>query len=266
MKKRKNKICIIILTLISILYALFLKNNPLEKTIKNIGVQTVKILKVPINYINNVINIEKILNENKKLKKVKSNDFITEENKELKDELKQLKENLNLNTLLSEYNPIASTIVIRNLESWYSTAVIDKGFNHNIKDGYAVINQYGLVGYTKNTTYSTSDIKLLTSASEYKISVKIEVNDYYIYGLITGYDEKSGELIVEGISENTIIPTNSFVTTSGFGNEFPSGILIGQVVSISKDNFDLARTLKVKPAVDFNNLTYVTVLTKGDAS
>ena len=96
MKKRKKKICIIILILMSILYTLFLKNNPLEKSIKNIGVQTIKILKVPINYINNVINIEKILNENKKLKEVKSNDFITEENKELKHELKQLKENLNL--------------------------------------------------------------------------------------------------------------------------------------------------------------------------
>lgn len=266
MKKRKKIIIIIVLVLLTILYFSFFKNNSIEKTFKNIGVQTIKIIKVPINYINNLINIGKILDENKKLKEIKSNDFITEENKELKDELKQLKENLNLNTLLSEYNPITATIVTRNLESWNRTATIDKGNVHNIKDGYAVINQYGLVGYTKNTTYSTSDVKLLTSISEYKISVKIEVNDYYVYGLITGYDEKNGELIIEGISENTLIPLNSFVTTSGFGNNFPSGVLIGQVVSISKDNFDLVRTIKVKPAVDFSNLTYVTVLTKGEAS
>ena len=104
MKKRKKIIIIIVLVLLTILYFSFFKNNSIEKTLKNIGVQTIKIIKVPINYINNLINIGKILDENKKLKEIKSNDFITEENKELKDELKQLKENLNLNTLLSEYD------------------------------------------------------------------------------------------------------------------------------------------------------------------
>ena len=75
---------------------------------------------------------------------------------------------------------------------------------------------------------------------------------------------ENNELIIEGISENTVIPANSFVLTSGLGNEFPSGILIGNVVSEKKDNFDLSRTIRVKPAVDFNDITYVLVLTKGD--
>ena len=54
------------------------------------------------------------------------------------------------------------------------------------------------------------------------------------------------------------------VTTTGLGNQFPSGILIGRVESISKDNFDLARTILVRSSVDFDDISYVTVLKKGE--
>ena len=80
---------------------------------------------------------------------------------------------IELNTLLSEYNSVSATVISRNLDSWNRTATIDKGKKDGLKDGSAVINKYGLVGYLKNTSYTSSDVKLLTSLNEYKISVKI---------------------------------------------------------------------------------------------
>ena len=50
------------------------------------------------------------------------------------------------------------------------------------------------------------------------------------------------------------------VTTTGMGDIFPSGILIGTVKRVSTDNFDLARTVEVEPYVDFDDINYVTIL------
>lgn len=269
MKKLKNKhykfkLIFILPIIVFILIFLSYKNTFFQKIIKDIEVNSIKILSYPIKYVDRIINVNKIYKENEKLKLIKSDESLKIENDNLKGELSEIKERLELNTLLSEYNSISSTVITRNLSSWNRTAIIDKGKKDGLKDGYAVINKYGLVGYLKNTSYTSSSIKLLTSPSEYKISVKIEIGGYYVYGLITGYDEINNELIIEGISENTVIPINSFVLTSGLGNEFPSGILIGSVVSEKRDNFDLSRTIRVKPAADFNDITYVLVLTKGE--
>lgn len=274
MRIRKNKkfkfklkfVLIPIIIIFIVLISLKSKNTFIENAIKDIGVYSVKIVNYPILFFNKIINVNKIYKENKELKEVKTNESLKIENDNLKSELNELKNMIELNTLLSEYNSTAATVIYRNLDSWNRTATIDKGKKDGIKDGSAVINKYGLVGYTKNTSYASSDIKLLTSPNEYKISVKIEIDGYYVYGLITGYDETNNELIIEGISENTAIPISSFVLTSGLGNEFPSGILIGNVVSEKKDNFDLARTIRVKPAVDFNDITYVSILSKGGNS
>lgn len=266
MKKNKKidlKILILLIILFIILFVFYFKKNSYIRSIsKDTVLYTEKIINIPVSYIKKIINVNKIYNENKKLKSELSNDLLKVENNNLKSELNELKENLSLNSLLSEYNYVSSTVIARDLNTWNSKAIIDSGKKNKLKDGLAVINKYGLIGYLKNCSYSFCDIKLLTSLSDYKISVKVEIDDYYVYGLITGYNEKANELIIEGISENTLIPNNSYVLTSGLGNLFPSGILIGNVIREEKDNFDLNRTIIVKPAVDFNDINYVYVLNK----
>ena len=60
------------------------------------------------------------------------------------------------------------------------------------------------------------------------------------------------------------IPKGSIVTTTGMGDIFPSGIMIGKVKSIKTDNFDLAKTVIVEGTVDYDDLNYVTVLKRKD--
>ena len=61
------------------------------------------------------------------------------------------------------------------------------------------------------------------------------------------------------VGENVNIEINSNVTTTGLGL-YPSGILIGRVVRIQKDNFDLSSIVKVEPYINFDNIRYVGVL------
>lgn len=192
---------------------------------------------------------------------IEKTNFMTSRYNESLKVIQELEEMLDLNATLMENEYINATIISRNLGFWYDKVTIDKGSTSGIKENQAVITSDGLIGRVISVSYFTSDIKLLTSSDiNQKVSVKIKIEDDYVYGLLTGYNTKTKEFILEGIAGNKEIPIHSEVTTTGLGDIFPSGILIGYVNNITKDHFDLARTLTVTSNVDFEGVSYVTVL------
>lgn len=180
------------------------------------------------------------------------------ENNQLKSDINNLKEMLNLKTILSEYNKINATVINRNLGYWYDTLTIDKGKNDGIKENDAVITKKGLIGYIESVNYESSTVKLLTSKTKNKISVKITYDDKTTYGLLSNYE--NNYFVIESISED--VKVDSIVTTAGLGNNYPEGIYIGKVSEVTNDNFDLAKTLKVKPEIDYNLISLVSVVSK----
>ena len=138
---------------------------------------------------------------------------------------------------------------------------INKGAKSGIKAGYAVVTDKGLIGKIVSVSNFTSTVKLLsTDASINKISVKIQLDDKSIYGLLSSYNKKNNTYLVEGISDNTEITNGAKVVTTGLTDAFPAGILIGEVKSVTKDRYELAKAVLVTPTVDFNDIDIVTVL------
>ena len=82
---------------------------------------------------------------------------------------------------------------------------------------------------------------------------------------MSGYDADKKVFIVEGIADNVEIEPGAIVTTTGLGSIYPSGILVGKVSGVTTDNFDLGKIIEVKSDVNFDNLSYVTIL-KREAS
>lgn len=261
-KKYKILLIIIIIILSITLLTLTLKNRKLtliESAIKDTILFTEKIVYTPINYIKEKINNIGSSDEYVKLKeKASEYDALKVELEEAKKTIEDLKKTLELNTTLNEYQKINATVITRDISSWYQFITIDKGTNDGVTVGDAVINSYGLIGNVSKVSKKNSTVRLLTGEYNNKISVKINNS---IYGLIVNY--KDSYLIVEGIAENTAIEKENIVSTTGLGNNFPSGIMVGTVEDITTDSFDLAKTLLVKPSVDFDNLNYVTVVKKG---
>lgn len=192
---------------------------------------------------------------------VEKTDFMTSKYNESLKVIEELESMLDLNATLMESEYLNATIISRNLGYWYDKVTIDKGSRSGVEIGSAVITSDGLIGRVISTSYTTSDVKLLTSNDiNQKISVKMKTENNYVYGILTSYDEEKRVFTVEGISGNIEIPTSAEVTTTGLGDAFPSGILIGTVSKITKDHFDLARTVEVTSKVDFNGISYVTIL------
>jgi len=273
----KRYLLIIIIVLIAILLVILSvalkKDRNLsvpEKIIKDSGTFIVNVVSSPLNFVKEKIreNKEKndIYDKYKELKqkkdKIKS---IEAENNNLKSEVKKLKNQLELNTILSDKVYKNATVINRNIDYWYDEVTIDKGKKNGIKKDMAVINNDGLVGKITTVSNYYSTVKLLANENmSDKISVKIKIGDEYAYGLISKYNTKNNSYTVEGISENLKIPKGAEVVTTGMGDIFPSGLLVGYVKKVTTDNFDLSKVAVVESSVNFNDIDYVSILKRKD--
>ena len=263
-------IAIVVVAILLVILSVALKKdrnlNPIEKLVKDSGTFVVNIASSPVNFVKDKIRDghekSNIYEKYQKLKaKEDEMDKVIAEKDNLEDEIKKLKETLKLDHVLSEKKYTNATIVNRNIDYWYDEVTIDKGKKDGIEKNMAVVNSKGLVGKITKVSNHVSTVKLLANENTSdKISVKIKVNDKYIYGLISKYDSKTNTYTVEGISENVDIPAGSDVVTTGMGDTFVSGLLLGHVKNFTTDNFDLSKVVVVESSVDFDNIDYVTVL------
>ena len=242
------------------------KLNPVESFFRDTLIYVERIVTYPFRFV-----IDKV-NEYNELGNVREENDILEtsldrvtsiesENIELRRQLEALKEELNIDYSLTDYEYLNATVISRNVGYWYNTITINKGKYNGVEEDMVVINGKGLIGRVIRTTTFTSDVRLITTSdTNNKISVMISNGSYNLYGVINSYNYKNNLLEVEGISNTRDVNVGDYVYTSGLGGVFPSGILIGQVSEITTDSYDLAKIIKVTPSTNFNDINYVSIL------
>lgn len=182
-------------------------------------------------------------------------------NDTLKKEIQELKDMLELNQTLTDYDIINATTLSRNPNYWFQTLTIDKGKKDQLEEDMIVITKYGLIGKLSKVSNTTSEVKLITTNdANYKISVEVVTENGNIPALLNGYDEQDNTVIITGIDNHTDIEAGQDIITSGLGGVFPRGIYIGQVQQIESEKYDISKNLKVKLLQDFNNIHYVSIL------
>ena len=183
--------------------------------------------------------------------------------REIEEQLVALKELNNLENTLHNYDIVNATVISRNVNFWFDDIIIDKGRTSGVDKNMPVIVNGRLIGIVTSVSNFTSTIRLLSSSElTASVSVKIETEDGYAFALLTGYDHRTNTYIVEGLGGNNVIVEGALVTTTGLGDRFPAGIIVGRVETITSDNFDLARILMVSTDIDINNLRFVTILNR----
>lgn len=277
MKRKNNKLKYIIIVIVSFALLLGISSytidddkdlNFFEKAIKDTTTFIQKIFYAPIKFVSNELEV---FNEKKDLykkytklkEKVEKTDLYYAQIEELQKEVTELKSTLDLNATLSEYTYINATVVNRNIGYWYNNLTIDKGSKNGVKKGDAVITNSGLIGKITNVSNFSSTVKLLTSDEiSNKISIKIDSDDEYLYGLMVGYNKEYNIYKIEGITNSDKIEEGDLVTTTGLTDYFPSGIIIGKVSKVVKDEYDLDSVVEVIPSVNFEDISIVTVLNR----
>lgn len=219
----------------------------------------------PASYITGIYgNIEALLNtydENKRLKS-RLEDFVVLQSEVdgLKTENNKLRELIDKEESLRDFEPIHATVIARNPDQWEEKIILNKGQVHGIEKNMAVITAQGLIGKITLATPFTSEVELLyTQNSNYRVSALVQGEKEDVYGLVEGYNNERNELVLKRIDPNLKIEVGKRVVTSGLGGIFPKGILIGEVTEVTTDDFGLTKMAYVKPLADFFMLENVIV-------
>ena len=254
-KKDKNKkkliiiiISIVLIILLSISLLIYRDKNTF---LKDISISINKVIMYPFTSLN------------KDKSKDQTESYLIQKNinSSLEKEIQELKETLELNKTLTEYQPVNATILSRNKSYWFNTITIDKGSKDGIKPNMAVVTKNGLIGKINKVSKTSSEVKLITSDDvNFKISIAIKTNEVDNYAILNGYDNKTKLIKATGIDKTTNINIGDSVVTSGLGEFFPAGIYIGTVEKLEKDKYNLSKTAYIKLSQNFNDIHYVTVL------
>tara|TARA_Y100000589_G_C27167359_1_gene635276 strand:+ start:433 stop:1179 length:747 start_codon:yes stop_codon:yes gene_type:complete len=181
-------------------------------------------------------------------------------NKEMNIKIMQLKkDNLRLRKLLSlqkssDEQKISSTVIARNIDSWWKQLIINKGSRNGVKKGDAVVGPGGLLGIVDNVSYLTSSVKLLTSIDS-KVGVWIQKSN--ISGLLIGVGSESPNLIF--YSRNVDIKPGDYVSSSPASTVLPPNIPIGIIESIDIDSKPIT-TAKVQLIAKPHAIDWVQIL------
>ena len=153
-----------------------------------------------------------------------------------------------------------ATVTLHTTSNWNSTLTINKGSNVDVAVGDCVVDAYGnLVGVISEVGLNYSVLATVIDPST-EIGGRIPRTDdnAVLEGDFTLM--RDGQLKLSYLPENSQLISGDQITTSGLGDIYPSGLVVGTVDSIHTEADGLTRYAAVTPAADLDNLRYVFVI------
>lgn len=150
----------------------------------------------------------------------------------------------------------AASIIGRDPSPFLHYIIIDHGSDGGLRHGMPVVTQQGLVGRVDAVIAGAARVQLITSPdSVVNVRLQNSGQEVQLVGSLTG------DLTLQLIPQDVTVEPGELVLTSGLGGNYPSDVLVGQVVSIRRPATELFQTASIQPAVDFSNLRAVLVIT-----
>ena len=151
---------------------------------------------------------------------------------------------------------IAAAVIGKDPSPFLYYVIIDHGSDDGIQYGMPVVTQQGLVGRVDAVTASASRIQLITDPeSIVNVRLQNQNEDTQVEGSITG------DITLGMVSQNITLNSGDILLTSGLGGNYPTDILVGQIVSVEKKETELFQTASIQPVIDFTALRAVLVIT-----
>ena len=190
---------------------------------------------------------------------------LAEQNRELRSELRQMQawkeaalqleqENARLldlnNVRLDPKLTYVTGVVMADSGSPFRQSVLlNVGARDGIRDGWAAMDGLGLVGRISGTGKSTARVLLLTDAAS---AVPAVIQPSQQTALIKG--DNTGAPLIDFLENRDMVRPGDRVLTSGDGEVFPAGLLIGQVAE------DPQGRLRVRLSADYERLEFLRIL------
>lgn len=190
---------------------------------------------------------------------------LADQNRELRSELRQMRawkeaalqleqENARLldlnNVRLDPKLTFITGVVMADSGSPFRQSVIlNVGARDGIQDGWATMDGIGLVGRISGTGRNTARVVLLTDPAS---AVPVTIQPSGQTALVTG--DNSAAPLIAFLENPDLVRPGDRVVTSGDGDVFPAGLLVGQITE------DRSGRIRVRLSADYERLEYLRVL------
>lgn len=275
-KRRKNKwihpkvlyICLSVLCVILVLLSFKFTDRfaGVKSTVGNIVTPMQKGINSVGRYISDKMDLlsskESLLAENEELRQKLSdlsydNKILARENTEL-DNYREL---YKLDKLYPDYPKVAARVISRDGNNWFNVFTIDKGKRDGIQVDMNVIAGNGLVGIVSEVGESYAKVRAIIDDKSNVSAMFEETGETCI---VKGNMESiyNGYIDIEMISNSAKIKEGDEVVTSHVSDKFLQGLSVGYVRDIVSDKSSQTKTAHLTPAVDFDQLENVLVITQ----
>lgn len=229
--------------------------TPMQKGINIIGTEI-------SDKIDTFQNMKALTEENKKLKDQVN--VLSYENKLLlqnKYELDELRELYELDQKYLDYPKVAARIIDKDTNNWYNVFTIDKGTKDGLAVDMNVLAGNGLVGIITECYYNHSKVRAIIDDKSAVWGMFLKTSDTcVVQGNLKLIED--GKIHVNFISKDAEIEEGYEVVTAHTSPKYLQGILIGYVSDIKLDSNNMTKTAYLTPAVDFERLSEVLIITE----
>lgn len=204
-----------------------------------------------------------VLEENQELRR--QIDELTAKNTQLQQsqyELNNLRELYKLDEQYSDYDKVGARIIARDGGNWFHAFTIDKGTNDGLAVDMNVIAGGGLVGRIIDIGPNWAKVNaIINDDSNVSAMVLASSDIMMVRGSLQLMDE--GVIGFEQlIDSRELVQVGDKVVTSNISDKYLPSILIGYISEIGQDSNNITKSGKITPAVDFEHLEEVLVITE----
>lgn len=187
-----------------------------------------------------------------------ANQQLTQEKYEL-DGLRRLYE---LDAKYIDYHKVAARIIASDTNNWFYNFIVDKGSEDGITVGMNVLAGSGLVGIVSETGKNWARVRSIIDDDSNVSGMSIETQDTCIVSGDLKLMRDKGVIRIEMISMDANFKENSEIVTSHISDKYLQGILVGYIREIKVDSSNMTKTAYLMPAVDFERLDEVLIITE----
>ena len=156
----------------------------------------------------------------------------------------------------SENRYIGAAVIGYDPSPFLRYILINRGSDDGLRRGMPVVTNQGLVGQVAAVTSQAARVQLITDPAS---SVNVRLRQADAEAVLQG--QVTGEVTLEMAPQSANLQTGELIVTSGLGGNYPPNLVVGQVTSVRRRDFDLFQSAAVQPAVDFSELEIVLVIT-----
>jgi len=199
-----------------------------------------------------------IREESQKLKaQIDSLNLALSRTAEVLSENQRMRELVHMKDNLEQRQVLAARVIAVGTSSVARTVRVNVGKGDGVKVGDAVIAGAGLAGRIAGATDHYAEVQLLVDA---RSAVDVVIQRSRTNGILRGQGEDD-YCNIEHLMRTADIEPGDRVVTSGIGGNFPRGILVGTITKVTSPNVGMFRGAEMDPAVKFQSLEEVLVVT-----